>query len=39
MSFRPVFLAVLIGTALVVAGYLVNAYRPRSVTEDRKSVV
>src|SRR5215469_4334306 len=34
MSFRPVFLAVLIGTALVVAGYLVNAYRPRSVTDQ-----
>jgi nitrate/TMAO reductase-like tetraheme cytochrome c subunit len=34
VSFRPVFLAVLIGTALVVAGYLVNAYRPRSVTDQ-----
>jgi len=34
MSFRPVFLAVLIGTALVVGGYLVNAYRPRSVTDQ-----
>jgi nitrate/TMAO reductase-like tetraheme cytochrome c subunit len=34
MSFRPVFIAVVVGTALVVAGYIVNAYRPRGVTDQ-----
>lgn len=34
MSFRPVFIAVVIATGLVVAGYIVNAYRPRGVTDQ-----
>lgn len=34
MSFRPVFIAVIVATGLVVAGYIVNAYRPRGVTDQ-----
>ncbi|MCI0459914.1 MAG: hypothetical protein L0Z62_23430 [Gemmataceae bacterium] len=34
MSFRAVFIAVLIGTALVVAAFLLNAARPRAVTDQ-----
>jgi hypothetical protein len=30
MSFRGVFLAIFLGTALVVAAFLINARRPRS---------
>jgi nitrate/TMAO reductase-like tetraheme cytochrome c subunit len=34
MSFRGVFIAVVLGTALVVAAFMLNAYRPRIVTEQ-----
>jgi hydroxylamine dehydrogenase len=34
LSFRPVFIAIVIGTALIVAGYMVNWYRPRIVTQQ-----
>lgn len=34
MSFRSVFIAVVIGTALLVAAVMVNGYRPRLVTEQ-----
>jgi hypothetical protein len=34
MSFRPVFIAVVIGTALLVAAFMVNRYRPQVVTEQ-----
>jgi hydroxylamine dehydrogenase len=34
MSSRGVFIAVVIGTALLVAGFMVNWYRPKVVTEQ-----
>jgi hypothetical protein len=34
VSFRAVFIAIVIGTALLVAAFMVNWYRPRSVTEQ-----
>jgi nitrate/TMAO reductase-like tetraheme cytochrome c subunit len=34
LSFRPVFIAVVIGTAILVAAFLVNSYRPRVVTQQ-----
>ncbi len=34
MSFRSVFVAVVLGTALLVGAFLVNGYRPRVVTEQ-----
>jgi hypothetical protein len=34
MTFRAVFIAVVIGTALVVAAFVVNWYRPRSETDQ-----
>lgn len=34
MSFRPVFIAVVIGTALLVAAFMLNWYRPRFVTDQ-----
>ena len=34
MSFRPVFVSVVIGTALLLAAFAVNWYRPRLVTEQ-----
>jgi hypothetical protein len=34
MSFRCVFIALVIGTALLVAAYMLNWYRPRLVTEQ-----
>src|SRR5689334_10716149 len=33
MGFRAVFIAVVLGTALIVAAYLINGARPREVTE------
>jgi hypothetical protein len=33
MSFRSVFIAVVIGASLIVAAFLVNSYRPRAVTD------
>jgi hypothetical protein len=32
MSFRAVFIAIVLGTALVVAAFVVNSYRPKSET-------
>jgi hydroxylamine dehydrogenase len=34
VSFRAVFIALVIGTALLVAAYTINWYRPRIVTEQ-----
>ncbi len=34
MSFRAVFIAIVIGTALLVAAFLVNRQRPRAVTDQ-----
>src|SRR5437773_2192990 len=34
LSFRPVFIAVVIGTALLVAAFMLNWYRPRFVTDQ-----
>lgn len=34
MSFRAVFIAIVIGTALCVAAFMLHWYRPRSVTEQ-----
>jgi hydroxylamine dehydrogenase len=34
MSFRAVFIALVIGTTLLVAAYMINWYRPRIVTEQ-----
>ncbi len=34
MSFRPVFIAVVIGTALLVGAFILNRYRPAAVTEQ-----
>ncbi len=34
MSFRSVFVAVVIGTALLVGAFMINWYRPRVVTEQ-----
>ena len=34
MSFRPVFIAVVLGTALLLGAFMLNAYRPRLVTEQ-----
>jgi hypothetical protein len=34
MSFRAVFIALVIGTGLVVAAYMVNSYRPRVITDQ-----
>ena len=34
MPFRNVFIAVVIGTALLVAAFMINAYRPPVVTEQ-----
>jgi hypothetical protein len=34
MSFRPVFIAVVIAGALVVGAFLINSYRPRVVTDQ-----
>jgi hypothetical protein len=34
MSFRAVFIALVIGTALLVAAYMINWYRPHIVTEQ-----
>ena len=34
MSFRSVFVAVVIGTALLVGAFMLNWYRPRIVTEQ-----
>ena len=34
MVFRSVFVAIVIGAALLVAAYMVNWYRPRIVTEQ-----
>jgi hydroxylamine dehydrogenase len=34
LSFRAVFIALVIGTALLVAAYVLNGYRPRIVTEQ-----
>ncbi len=34
MSFRPVFIAVVIGTALLVGAFFLNRYRPKVVTEQ-----
>ncbi len=34
MTFRAVFIAVLLGTCLLVAAFMVNWYRPRMVTEQ-----
>ena len=34
MKFRNVFIALVIGTALVVSAFLINAQRPRIVVEQ-----
>jgi hypothetical protein len=34
VSFRPVFIAVVIGTALLVGAFMLNWYRPRVITEQ-----
>src|SRR3954452_24306775 len=34
MSFRSVFIALVIGTALLVGAYMINWYRPRIVTQQ-----
>jgi hypothetical protein len=34
VSFRPVFIAIVLGTALLVAAYMLNFYRPRAVTDQ-----
>jgi hydroxylamine dehydrogenase len=34
MSFRAVFIALVISTALLVTAYTINWYRPRIVTEQ-----
>lgn len=34
MSFRAVFIALVIGTALIVAAWMINWFRPRQVTEQ-----
>jgi hypothetical protein len=34
MSFRGVFIALVIGTALLVGAFMINRYRPRSVTDQ-----
>jgi hypothetical protein len=34
MSFRPVFIAVVLAGALIVAAFLVNSWRPRDVTDQ-----
>jgi hypothetical protein len=34
MSFRAVFIAIVIGTALLVAAFMINWYRPRMVTDQ-----
>jgi hypothetical protein len=34
LSFRPVFIAVVIGTALLVGAFMLNRYRPRVITEQ-----
>jgi hypothetical protein len=34
VSFRSVFIAIVIGAALLVAAYMINGYRPRVVTEQ-----
>lgn len=34
VSFRSVFVAVVIGTALLVGAFMINWYRPRIVTEQ-----
>jgi hydroxylamine dehydrogenase len=34
LSFRAVFIALVIGTSLLVAAFMLNAYRPRVVTEQ-----
>ncbi len=34
MSFRPVFIAVVLGTALLAAAFMLNRYRPRVITEQ-----
>jgi hydroxylamine dehydrogenase len=34
VAFRSVFIAVVIGTALLVAAFRLNSYRPRVVTEQ-----
>ena len=34
MSFRSVFIALVIGTALLVAAFMINWYRPRAVTDQ-----
>jgi hypothetical protein len=34
VSFRAVFIAVVLGTALLVAAFMVNWYRPRAVTDQ-----
>jgi hypothetical protein len=34
MAFREVFIALVIGTALLVGAYVLNWYRPRLVTEQ-----
>ena len=39
MNFRSVFVALVIGTALLVAAFLLNWYRPRFVTEQPSAVV
>jgi hypothetical protein len=34
LAFRSVFIAVVLGAALVVSAFLINSYRPRSVTDQ-----
>jgi hypothetical protein len=34
MAFRSVFIALVIATALIVAAFLINSYRPRAVTDQ-----
>ncbi len=34
MAFRSVFIALVIGTALLVAAFMINWYRPRGVTDQ-----
>ena len=34
MSFRSVFIAIVIGFGLVLAGFLINLYRPPAETEQ-----
>ena len=37
MSFRPVFIAVLIAFALIISAFLINRARPRGETEQRSA--